>query len=64
MPDKIVTLNYILVGVFCKSGENVWFFFAQKNKNIIVIQLNKTLKKFFFEKQQQFKAVLHLFFYA
>ncbi len=38
MPDKIVTLNDILVGVFCKSGENFYLFFAQKNKNIL--QLN------------------------
>ncbi len=25
MPDKSVTLNDILVGVFCKSGENLWY---------------------------------------
>ncbi len=42
MPDKIVTLNDILVAVFCKSGENVqYLFFAQKNKNKIAIKLNK-----------------------
>ncbi len=46
MPDKIVTLNYILVGVFCKSGENVWYvFFAQNNKNKIAIKLYRKLKK-------------------
>ncbi len=44
MPDKIVTLNDILVGVFCKSGKNVWYlFFAQKNKNKVAIKLNQKL---------------------
>ncbi len=63
MSDKIVTLNYILVGVFCKSGRNVWYlFFAQKNKNKIAIKLNRKLFKKIGEKQQQFKAVLHLLF--
>ncbi len=47
MLDKIVTLNDILVGVFCKSGENVWYlFFAQKNKNKIAIKLNRKLFNF------------------
>ncbi len=46
MPDKIVTLNYILVGVFCKSGGDVWYvFFAQNNKNKIAIQLYRKLKR-------------------
>lgn len=63
MPDKIVTLNDILVGKFSKSGKNVWYLFlAQKNKNKIAINLNRKLFKFFGEKQQQFKAVLHLLF--
>ncbi len=44
MPDQIVTLNGGLVGVF-KSGENVYSFFAQKNKNKIAIKLNGKLKK-------------------
>ncbi len=42
MPDKIVTLNDILVAVFCKSGKSVWYlFFAQKNKNKIAIKLTE-----------------------
>ncbi len=44
MPDMIVTLNDILVAVFCKSGRNVsYLFFAQKNKNKIAIKLNRKL---------------------
>ncbi len=62
MPDMIITLNYIVVAVFCKSGTNLWYlFFAQKNKNKIAIKLNRKLFNFFGEKQQ-FKAVLHLLF--
>ncbi len=55
MPDKMVTLNYILVGVFCKSGKNVWYlFFAQKKKKI-AIKLNR--KRFNVGGTQQFKNV-------
>ncbi len=47
MPAKSVTLNYIFVAVFCKSGENIWYlFFAQKNKNKIEIKLNRKLSHF------------------
>ncbi len=46
MPVKSVTLNDILVCVFCKSGENVlYLFFAQKSKNKTAIKLNRKLKK-------------------
>ncbi len=46
MPVKSVTLNDILVGVFCKSEENVlYLFFAQKSKNKIAIKLNRKRKK-------------------
>ncbi len=56
MPDMIVTLNDILVAVFCKSGTNVWYlFFAQKNKNKIVIELNRKLFNFFGEKNNNLK---------
>ncbi len=62
MTDKILTLNDILVCVFCKSGENGWYlFFAQENKNKIAIKLNRKLLNFFWGKEQ-FKAVLHLLF--
>ncbi len=43
MSDKIVTMNYILVGIFCKSGKIYIIFFAQKNKNVIAIKLNWNL---------------------
>ncbi len=62
MPDKTVTLNDILVGVFCKSGRSVWYLFcAQKNKNKIVIELNRNFF-IFGEKQTTIRAVLHLLF--
>ncbi len=66
MPDKIVTLNDILVVlVFCKSGENVWYLlFAQKKiKKIkqVAIKLNRKPLNFL-GKQQQFKVVLHVLF--
>ncbi len=57
MPEKIVTPNDILVSVFCKSGENVWYLlFAQKN--ILIFFENF----YIFWEKQQFKAVLHLLF--
>ncbi len=59
MPDKIVTMNYILVGVFCKC---MIFIFAQKNKNKIAIKLNGKPFLKIGEKQQQLKSVLHLLF--
>ncbi len=44
MPDKSVALDDILVGVFCKSGENEWYlFFAKKNKNKFTINSNRKL---------------------
>ncbi len=46
MPDKIVTLNDILVGAFCESGKNyIYLFFAQKKKNKFAIKLNRKLFK-------------------
>ncbi len=65
MPDKIVTLNYILVGVFCKSGKNLWYlFFAQKNKNKIAIKLNRKLFNFFGENNINLKQYYTYCFYA
>ncbi len=60
MPDNIVTLNDILVDVFCKSGENVFIFFLKKTK--LKLQLNRKLKKKWGGGQQQFKEVFHLLF--
>ncbi len=37
MPDKIVTMNYILVGVFCKC---MIFIFCSEKQNKIAIKLN------------------------
>ncbi len=45
MPDKIVTLNYILVGVFCKSGENVWFFFCTEKQKHNCNSIKQNFKK-------------------
>ncbi len=53
MPDKIVTLNDILVG----KMYDIYFLF-RKTKTI---KLNRKLN-FLGVKQQQFKAVLHLLF--
>ncbi len=65
MPDMIVTLNDIVVAVFCKSGTNVWYlFFAQKNKNKIVIELNRKLFNFFGEKNNNLKQYYTSCFYA
>ncbi len=61
----IVTLNDILVAVFCKSGTNVWYlFFAQKNKNKIAIKLNGKLFNFFGEKNNNLKQNYTYCFYA
>ncbi len=61
MPDKIVTLNDILVDVFCKSGENVFIFFLKKTK--LKLQLNRKLfLKMGGGAQQQFNKVFHLLF--
>ncbi len=55
MPDKSVTLKDILVGVFNKSGEHDIYFLQ-------FIKLSRKLLHFFWGKQQQFKAVLYLFY--
>ncbi len=44
MPDKIVTLNDIFVGVFSKSGKKFMILiFCLENKNKIAIKLNRKL---------------------
>ncbi len=63
MPDKIVTLNDILVAVFCKSGRNVWYtFFAQKNK--IAIKLNRNFFIFWGKSNNNLKQYYTSCFYA
>ncbi len=64
MPDKSVTLNYILVGIFCKSGENVYVFFSQKNKNKIAIKLNRKPLHFLGENNNNLKQYYTCCFYA
>ncbi len=64
MPDKIVTLNDILVSVFCKSGKNYDILFcAQKNKNKNVIELNRKLS-FLGKNNKQLEQYYTYCFYA